>query len=38
MNIEWNEWGYGPSSYFRLILNELKVMSGPISIYTPLRL
>jgi hypothetical protein len=28
--------GYGVRSYFRLMLNKLKVMGGPTSIYTPL--
>jgi hypothetical protein len=28
--------GYGVRSYFKLVLNKLKVMGCPIFIYTPL--
>jgi hypothetical protein len=28
--------GYGARLYFRFVLNKLKLMGGPISIYIPL--
>jgi len=31
------KWIYGAKSYIKLMLNKLKVMVGPISIYIPLR-
>jgi len=36
MNMKWNEQGYGARSYFKLMLNKLKVMGGFTFVYIPL--
>ncbi len=35
-NMKWNEQGYGPRSYFKLMLNKLKVMGELTFIYISL--